>query len=141
MTALTTEEVRVVVRDENVHIEKSLSRVADSLDEMGRVMIEIMSSSRENDQKIIRIHERLDVSDQRINEQMQSLLTLSTDVIPGIEQEVAKNSLSSAVFWKFMLGVIIPISTSLGAVLYLFQQSQKTQMSSLISAIKSTAGL
>lgn len=135
MPDLTSEEVRAVVRDEQAHIEKNLDRIADSMEKMADFMIETKANESANDQKFIRIHERIDNHDYRINEQNQGLITIATEVIPHIEQEVARNTLSSGVFWKFIFMLVVPMCSGIGAVLYLFQQSQETQMKAILEVI------
>ncbi len=135
MPDLTSEEVRAVVRDEQAHIEKNLDRIAASIEKMADFMIETKANERANDQKFIRIHERIDNHDYRISEQNQGLITITTEVIPQIEQEVARNTLSSGVFWKFIFMLVVPMCSGIGTVLYLFQQSQETQMRAILEAI------
>lgn len=135
MPDLTSEEVRAVVRDEQAHIEKNLDRIAASIEKMADFMIETKANERANDQKFIRIHERIDNHDYRINEQNQGLITITTEVIPHIEQEVARNTLSSGVFWKFIFMLVVPMCSGIGTVLYLFQQSQETQMRAILEAL------
>lgn len=144
MTQLTTEDIRTVVRDEQTHrfdhIEKTLDRVADSMEKMSDFMIDAEANNRANDQKFIRVHERIEGHEHRINDVNQSILTITTDVIPGIEQEVAKNTLSSGVFWKFIFMLVVPLCSGVGTILYVFQSSQKAQISAIVEAIKLMAG-
>ncbi len=136
MTGLTSEDVRAVVRDEQAPIQKTLDRLANSMDKMADFMVETKASERANEQKFIRVHERIDDHDHRINAQNQGLMAVTTKVIPQIEQEVAKNTLSAGVFWKFIFMLVVPLCSGLGTVLYLFQQSQKSQMGAIVEAIK-----
>lgn len=136
---LTSEEVRAVVRDEQAHIVKTLDRLAVSMEAMAGFMVEAKASERANEQKFIRVHERIDDHDKRVNDQNSAIIKLSTEVIPQIEQEVAKNTLSANVFWRFIFMIVVPLCSGLGAVLYIFRQSQETQMKAVLEAIKMIA--
>lgn len=137
--SLTSDDVRAVVRDEQAHIEKTLDRMADSMEKMADFMVETKASERANEQKFIRIHERIDDNDHRTNEHGEAIITITTEQIPHLSQEVAKNTLSTSVFWRFFFMLIVPLCSGLGTVLYVFNQSQKTQMEAVIEAIKMIA--
>jgi hypothetical protein len=140
MTELTSEDVREVVRKEQEHMEKSLDRMAVSIEKMADFMIESKASERANEQKIIRIHERIDSNDSRLNEMNRAMIAVTTEVIPHLEQEVAKNSLSSSVFWKFIFMLVVPMCSGIGTVLYLFQESQRAQLNAIIQALGNMSG-
>ena len=140
MTELTSEDVRAVVRKEQEHMEKSLDRMAVSIEKMADFMIETKASERANEQKIIRIHERIDCNDTRLNQQSRTLMAVTTEVIPHLEKEVVKNTLSSGVFWKFIFMLVAPMCTGIGTILYLFQKSQETQLKSIIQVLGNVAG-
>ena len=133
---LTSDEVRAVVRDEQIHTEKTLDRMADSMEQLVEFMVESKANEKANEQKFIRVHERIEGNEHRINEQGQSLLTLTTHEIPSIQQEVAKNTLSASVFWRFFFMLIMPLCSGLGGIFYLFNKSQEAQMQAIIDAIK-----
>ena len=137
--SLTSEDVRAVVRDEQAHMEKTLDRVADSIEKMAEFMVESKANERANEQKFIRVHERIGDNEHRINEQGEAIIKVTTGAIPRIEQAVAKNTLSTSVFWRFFFMLIVPLCSGLGTVLYVFNQSQKAQMDAIIEAIKMIA--
>lgn len=133
---LTSDDIRAVVRDEQAHMEKTLDRVADSIEKLAEFMVESKANEKANEQKFIRIHERVDENAHRINEQAEGLLQVTTKVIPHIEQEVAKNTLSASVFWRFFFMLIMPLCSGLGGIFYIFNRSQEAQMQAIIDAIK-----
>lgn len=133
---LTSDDIRAVVRDEQAHMEKTLDRVADSIEKLAEFMVESKANEKATEQKFIRVHERIEGNEHRINEQGQSLLTLTTHEIPAIQQEVAKNTLSASVFWRFFFMLIMPLCSGLGGIFYIFNRSQEAQMQAIIDAIK-----
>lgn len=139
MTQLTSEDVRAVVRDEQAHIEKTLDQIAVSIEKMADFMAKSKAEEKANEQKFIRVHERIDGHDHRINEQSQSLITITAELLPSLEQEVAKNTLSTGVFWKFLLMAVTPLVSGLGAVLWIFQKAQQTQNEAISRAISELA--
>jgi len=139
MTQLTSEDVRAVVRDEQAHIEKTLDNIAGSIEKMADFMAKTKAEEKANEQKFIRVHERIDGHDHRINEQSQSLITITAELLPSLEQEVAKNTLSTGVFWKFLLMAVTPLVSGLGAVLWIFQKAQQTQNEAISRAISELA--
>ena len=104
---LTCEQVRMVVREEQIHIEKSLEKIAASMEKMADFMIETKSIESANREKFVRLHERIDNNESRINEQSQSFINLSHDV--------TKNTS----FWKFAFMIIVPVCTAIGTMIFI----------------------
>lgn len=137
--SLTSDDVRAVVREEQIHTEKTLDRMADSMEKLVEFMVESKANERANEQKFIRIHERIDDDEHRINELGSALIKVTTESIPNIEQAVAKNTLSTSVFLRFLFMLIVPLCSGIGGILYAFNQAQKSQMDAVIEAIKMIA--
>ena len=138
--ALTKEDIREEVRVAQAPMERTLNNLATSMEKLADHMIESKAIERSNEQKFIRVHERIDDNTHRMNEQTHSLVTLTTDVIPQLEREVTKNTLSSGVFWRFIFILATPLCGGIGTVLYLFQDSQKEQVKMMIEAVKLLGG-
>lgn len=136
MTDLNANDVRDVVRDEQKHLEKSLDRMAISVEKMADFMLQTKISEKENEQRLIRIHERFENDECRINELNRSLLTITTDVIPELEKEVAKNSMSTGIFWKLVLLITVPFCLSFGGTLWMVDNAQDQNTKQTVRAVK-----
>lgn len=129
---LTPESIQVVVQEYLKPINSALQRMADAMADLGKSQAEMLADSRANEQKFIRVYERQDETDRAARDLDAAMLTLTTKVIPEIEQQIAKNTLSTGIFWKGIFLFVGPLCSGMGAMFLLFHNAQKANMAAQV---------
>lgn len=91
------------------HINATLQSLSVSMTKLSDFMVEQSAQSRANEEKLIRIHQRIDNNEHRVNHIEQSLITLTTEVIPQIEQDAA----IKGEYWKIVAAIALPLAAGL----------------------------
>ena len=135
MNSISQEDVREIVQAENKHIEKSLSRLADSVEKMVTAVNELAIQSKVTEEKFTRVHERIDEAQTAANQANQSIMTMTTQVLPDLEANVAVNSFSSQKMWKIAFAITLPLILGAWGVLERFNSLQSDQIKIIADAI------
>ena len=136
MSGTEPEEVRAVVRDENRHLEQAITRLTESVDRVVHTVAELAAQSKANDEKFVRVHERIDEVHHMFEDTNRAMLTITTDTLPELETSVAVNSFSAEKMWKIAFVVAVPLVSGMWAVLDSFSASQKEQTAIIAEAVR-----
>lgn len=102
------------LKAEQRHMNSTMADIADNVKKLTDFMVEQSAQARANEEKFLRIHQRIDDAEKRQREQEHSLLTLTTEVIPSIERDAAVKG----AFWKMVGAVSIPVGTAIGSIVW-----------------------
>lgn len=130
MEELTRETIRKVVKNE-------LDPVTKLLEDLVKANGDTKAIHLANEQKFLNVQRMLEMKDRQMEKISNTVFTLTTQVIPGIEKAVAQNTFSFSFFLKLFFGIIIPFATAMLGTLYMLQ---KEQVEIIESAIKASIG-
>jgi len=136
MNTISTEDVRGIVREENHRLEKTMSRLADSVEKMVAAVNELAIQSHVTEEKFTRVHERIDEIQNSVSLVSKGLMTVTTEVLPELEATVAVTSFSSQKMWKIAFAITLPLIVGAWGVLERFNSLQADQMKTIVSALK-----
>ena len=131
---LSSEEVRLVVRDENRGLAEGIRGLVSATEKMTGAVNDLIAESRVNDEKFANINAQLTHNGKEAEEANASLLHLSTTVIPEIERRVALNGFSVSTFWKATAAIGTPISLIIG-YMYTKMEARDEQITSLVAVL------
>jgi len=118
----------------------SLTEMAKNMKELTAFMVEQASQAKANEEKFLRIHERIDANERESRDLEGSLLELTTRVIPAIQTEAAvKGS-----YWKIAAAISLPVATVVGSVLWAISTgstSTDAKIAALITAVEALVKL
>lgn len=123
------------LKAEQRHMNTTMMDIADNVKKLTDFMVEQSAQARANEEKFLRIHQRIDDGEKCQREQEHSLTVLTTEVIPSIERDAAVKG----ALWKMVGAVSIPVGTAIGSIVWAvtrFNNDSAKELSLLKEAIQ-----
>ncbi len=136
MSSITQDHVREIVREENKYIEKTMTRLAESVEKMVEAVNKLAIQSHVTEEKFTRVHERIDNIKDLANAANKGVMSITTEILPDIEANVAINSFSMNKMWKIALAITLPLLGGAWVMVERFNNVQAGQTKILMDAIK-----
>ena len=128
------------LKAEQRHINSTMKDIADNVKRLTDFMVEQSAQARANEERFLRIHQRIDDAEKRQGEQEHSVTVLTTEVIPSIERDAAVKG----AFWKMVGAVSIPMGTAIGSIVWAtcrFSGKEAEELSLLKEAVQALVKL
>jgi cell division septum initiation protein DivIVA len=106
---------------------------------MAELTAESIAEHKVTNEKHKQIKQSIDSQDDRINEITKSVNSITTEIIPEMQKCIDQNSLTSKVFWKFLVIAGTPICGGIGSILFVFQKAQESNNTDLAKALAQLA--
>lgn len=113
------------------HMNATMINIAENVKKLTDFMVEQSAQTRANEEKFLRIHQRVDDLQHRQDEHDRSMIVLTTDVIPSIERDAAVKG----AFWKMVGAVSIPVGTAIGSIVWATSKVNTDELKLLREAI------
>ena len=135
MNGVSSEDVRSIIQQENQIMKETMNKLAKSMDRMAESLIQLTTQSSVNEEKFVRVYQRIDDTHKLANETNKGLLAVTTEILPDLETKVALNSFTLNKMWKISLIIAAPIIAGLWALLERFHSVQSAHMTTVIKEL------
>jgi len=141
MSTISTDDVREIIKEENTHVEKTISRLAESVEKMVEAVNNLATQSKVTEEKFSRVNERIDSAHEHWHQANKTLNMITTEILPALEASVAVNSFSANKIWKIGFAITVPMVTGTWALVERLSTIQSDQTKIIASAINNLSKL
>jgi len=135
MNTISTEEVRQIVQNENERIDKSMEKLTDSMNNLVRVVSDSTTQVEVNEERFKQIYQRIDSLQSLASKANDSVISITTKILPDIETKVALNSFSGKKMWKIAFAITLPLIVSFWGMIERFSTMQSNQIKIISDSI------